>query len=118
LSFESPTFNTLFFGYAIATSGNREQGVTSFLAEYRSKLARDLMPTILRSFAFWGVVQFLNFMYVPRAYVQTVTNAAFVAWTAYVSFIGYQPKPDMRATEASAQLCIKGTDTELTVISV
>ena len=50
--------------------------------------------------------------------MQTVTNAAFVAWTAYVSFIGHRPEPDERATEASAQLCIKGTDTELAAISV
>jgi len=116
LSFESPTFNTLFFGYAIATSGNRGRNSPSFLAEYRDKLAKDLLPTVVRSFVFWGVVQFLNFQYVPGPYAQTVTNAAFVAWTAYVSFIGHRPEPDGSATDAAAQLCIKGTETELAAI--
>ena len=46
----------------------------------RDKLARDLLPTIARSCTFWGVVQSVNFRFVPlRLQVLFSSSAAGVA---------------------------------------
>lgn len=85
----SPLLNSLFFGYVILVR-DLSSTLREKLTLYKKKVAVDLLPTIMRSCAYWGCVQFFNFAYLPIKFQLLYTNLAFVVWTAYVSFIGYK----------------------------
>jgi len=90
----SPGLNTFFFGYVTFTRKNKEigenGGFNGKLLYLKKKLARDLFPTIKRSCVYWGIVQFINFCYLPPKYMLLYTNLAFVVWTTYTSFVGFR----------------------------
>jgi hypothetical protein len=41
-------------------------------------------------FLFRGIIQFINFSYVRTNYQLLYTNSAFVIWTTYIAYIGFQ----------------------------
>lgn len=87
--FMSPILNSLFFTYVTLTRDLR----SNLSEKYRSvkmKLGKDLIPTIKRSCIYWGIVQTINFSSVPTRYQLLYTNSAFVIWTTYIAFIGFQ----------------------------
>lgn len=85
----SPGLNGGFFAFVIWT---RTLPRLLFTAAKRrmllDKYRQDLLPTIMRSCVFWSVVQAVNFKVVPARYGVLMTNAAFVVWTTYLSFVG------------------------------
>jgi hypothetical protein len=85
----APGLNSLFFTFATLT---RDLAVPleTRLATLKKKLRQDLLPTITRSCIYWGIVQFINFSYITKQYMLLYTNAAFVIWTTYVSYIGFR----------------------------
>ena len=87
----APSFNGGFFAFAILT---RELPRLRMTSEKRSrlriKLRAELLRTVIRSTAFWSVVQTLNFKYVPEAYTIVLTSAAMFIWTIYLSFVGFR----------------------------
>ena len=50
-------------------------------------LARDLLPTIARSCTFWGVVQSVNFRFVPLRLQVLFSSSAYLVWQTYVSWV-------------------------------
>jgi hypothetical protein len=87
--FMSPILNSMFFTYVTVTrdlTSSFDQKIKSVVL----KLKRDLIPTIKRSCLYWGIVQFVNFSYVKTRYQLLYTNSAFVIWTTYIAYIGFQ----------------------------
>ena len=85
----SPILNGGFFAFVIWTRTPPRLSVN--VAKRRlllGKCRQDLLPTIRRACAFWSVVQTLNFRLIPVHLGVLFTNAAFVVWTAYLSFVG------------------------------
>jgi hypothetical protein len=37
-----------------------------------------------------GIIQFINFSYIRTNYQLLYTNSAFVIWTTYIAYIGFQ----------------------------
>jgi hypothetical protein len=87
----APSFNGGFFAFAILT---RELPRLRMTAEKRArltaKLRAELLPTVIKSTAYWSVVQTLNFRYVNAAYAVVLTSVAMFLWTIYLSFIGFR----------------------------
>ena len=87
----SPGLNAGFFTFAILT---REAPILRLTAEKRTllcrKLREDLPRTIRRSCYFWSVAQTINFRYMPLAYNTLWTNACFLIWTTYISWVGFR----------------------------
>ena len=85
----SPGLNGGFFAFVIWT---RTAPRLRFNAEKRGllldKYRQNLVPTIARSCVFWSVVQAINFRVLPPSLMVLFTNAAFVIWTTYLSFVG------------------------------
>ena len=51
---------------------------------------QDLVPTIKRSMAYWTTFNLGNFGLTPFENQVVVTNLGFVAWTVYLSIVGYR----------------------------
>ena len=88
----SPFLNTLFFGWVILTR-DRPNSSAVLLARWRTKLAADLRPTILRSLVFWSSLNFCIFGCLPLAWHVFATSIGFFVWTSYVSFVGFRKPP-------------------------
>lgn len=84
----SPLMNALFFAFATFTRGDVDSGGRGALI--RRKLATDLVPTMMRSCAYWGTVQLVNFLYVPPRFAVLFTNVGFLLWTTYISLVGFR----------------------------
>ena len=87
--FMSPILNSLFFTYVTATRDINTTLRQKFL-QIEKKLKKDLIPTMKRSCVFWGIVQTINFSVISTTYQLLYTNSAFVIWTTYIAFIGFQ----------------------------
>jgi len=86
--FMSPGLNSLFFCYTTFTRNDvPKETRMSFL---RKKLAKDLVPTMKRSCAYWGTIQMVNFLYIPQKFSLLYTNVGFLIWTVYISLVGYR----------------------------
>ena len=83
----SPTFNGLFFGYAIFTrSAGKSFG--ELWEMYAAKVRQDLGPTIRRSMVYWSSVLLVNFTVVPVKFNVLFTNLCFFTWTICESGVG------------------------------
>ena len=85
----SPGLNGGFFAFVIWTRTAPRLVMTApkwrqLISKYRA----DLLPTCIRSCAFWSVVQTINFRALPPHLGVLFTNAAFVVWTTYLSLVG------------------------------
>lgn len=87
--FMSPILNSLFFTYVTATR-DMTSTLRQKLAQIEKKLKKDLIPTMKRSCVFWGIVQTVNFSVISTTYQLLYTNTAFVIWTTYIAFVGFQ----------------------------
>lgn len=85
----SPSLNTFFFGYVILTRDFTSSLSQKFI-NFKEKLQVDLLPTIKRSFLYWGIVQYVNFGMIPPKFSVVYTNIAFTLWTVYLSLVGYR----------------------------
>jgi hypothetical protein len=82
----APIMNSLFFGFTeLMHSGH--DGV---LSRWKTKLERDLWPTIQRSFAFWAPAHVFNFIFVKPTYRVLYLSVGLVGWTAYLSITAYK----------------------------
>ena len=87
----SPFLNSLFFAWVVFTrSSDPNRSLTDKMATLRRKLAQDLVPTIKRSMAYWATFNLGNFGLTPFENQVVVTNLGFVAWTVYLSIVGYR----------------------------
>mmetsp|Transcript_3677 Transcript_3677/g.3831 ORF Transcript_3677/g.3831 Transcript_3677/m.3831 type:complete len:222 (-) Transcript_3677:599-1264(-) len=87
--FMSPILNSMFFTYVTITR-DLTSSFDQKMKQVVSKLKRDLLPTIKRSCVYWGIIQFINFSYIRTNYQLLYTNSAFVIWTTYIAYIGFQ----------------------------
>jgi hypothetical protein len=87
--FMSPILNSLFFTYVTLTR-ELKSDLTQKIRSVKMKLGKDLIPTIKRSCVYWGIIQTINFSSVPTSYQLLYTNSAFVMWTTYIAFVGFQ----------------------------
>lgn len=87
--FLSPGLNSGFFTFCILT---RTPPVARMNAEkwaaLKTKLRQDLLPTCMRSTAYWSVVQTLNFRVFPDHLTVISTNVFFLFWTIYLCIVG------------------------------
>jgi hypothetical protein len=68
-----------------------------------AKLRADLVPTMVRSCAYWFVVWSFTFIVVPIELQLAFSNLAFLAWMVYVSLVGQPPPPPERTGEDEAK---------------
>lgn len=54
--------------------------------EIPSKIARDMLPTMLNGWKFWVPAASINFYCIPVAYQVLYMSCCGVLWTAYVSY--------------------------------
>jgi Mpv17 / PMP22 family len=87
--FMSPILNSLFFTYVTLTR-ELKSNLSQKIRSVKIKLGKDLIPTIKRSCVYWGIIQTINFSSVPTSYQLLYTNSAFVVWTTYIAFVGFQ----------------------------
>jgi Mpv17 / PMP22 family len=87
--FMSPILNSLFFTYVTLTR-ELKSDLAQKIRSVKMKLGKDLIPTIKRSCVYWGIIQTINFSSVPTSYQLLYTNSAFVMWTTYIAFVGFQ----------------------------
>ena len=87
--FMSPILNSLFFTYVTLTR-ELKSNLSQKIRSVKMKLGKDLIPTIKRSCVYWGIIQTINFSSVPTSYQLLYTNSAFVIWTTYIAFVGFQ----------------------------
>ena len=87
--FMSPILNSLFFTYVTLTR-ELKSNLSQKIRSVKLKLGKDLIPTIKRSCVYWGIIQTINFSSVPTSYQLLYTNSAFVIWTTYIAFVGFQ----------------------------
>lgn len=88
----SPTLNTLFFTFVTFTRDS-SSSLTEKIQSLKLKIEKDLVPTIINSCLYWGVVQSVNFGYIALRFAKyqlLYTNLAFTVWTVYLSLIGYR----------------------------
>lgn len=90
--FMSPFLNALFFSWVTFTR-NPLSPLSTKLTTLKSKLAQDLLPTILRSCVFWTIWNLGNFSKVGAKWQVVVTNVGFLSWTVYLSLVGYREVP-------------------------
>lgn len=87
--FLSPTINGGFFAFVVLT---RMKPIGRFNTEkwnsLKQKLKLDLLPTCLKSTAYWSIVQTLNFRVFPDSVTVLSSNVFFLFWTVYLSIIG------------------------------
>ena len=84
----SPMLNGGFFTFVIVTRVQPRGRMPAAKREMlRDKLARDLLPTIARSCTFWGVVQSVNFRFVPLRLQVLFSSSAYLVWQTYVSWV-------------------------------
>ena len=84
----SPGLNGGFFAFVVWTrTAPRMRMDASKWSQLVDKYRRDLLPTIMRSCLFWSAVQSVNFTIIPPQFGVLWTNAAFVLWTTYLSFV-------------------------------
>lgn len=88
----SPILNSLFFIWVGATRGGLDTNIQDKTELILRKITQDLVPTMKRSFGYWGVINIANFSVVPQRYQLLFTNIGFVLWFAYLSFVGYRDK--------------------------
>ena len=86
----STCLNTLFFIFTTYTRADLSTTGQNRVIILRQKLQNDLFPTIKRSFAFWGIIQTVNFLYVPTEYALIYTNVGALIWTVYLSLVGFR----------------------------
>ena len=91
----SPLLNSLFFGWVSYTRDiSRSWNFTDRTQQLKKKLSQDLLPTIKRSWGYWGVAQFCNFWWISRLwgkeYQLLYVNLSFVLWTTYIAYVGYR----------------------------
>jgi hypothetical protein len=89
----SPSLNAGFFTYVVFT---RVEPPLRFTEAKRAilleKLRRDLPTTIRRSCYFWSVCQTINFRLMPLVWQTLWTNACFLIWTTYLSWVGFRAR--------------------------
>lgn len=91
----SPLLNSLFFAWVSYTRDlSRSWNLTERTEQLKRKLAQDLLPTIKKSWGYWGVAQFVNFWWISRLwgkeYQLLYVNLSFVLWTTYLAYVGYR----------------------------
>jgi len=89
----SPFLNSLFFAWVVFTRNDPlggQRSLTDKVATLKRKLAQDLLPTIKRSMMYWTTFNLGNFGLTPFENQVVVTNLGFVAWTVYLSIVGYR----------------------------
>jgi len=87
--FMSPGLNAFFFSFVIFTR-NFECSFQTKFEMLKRKLRNDLPPTLMRSFAYWTIVNTFIFSSVPSHLNVLGTNIGFLIWTCYLSFIGFK----------------------------
>ena len=99
--FMSPGLNGGFFAFVIFTRTPPCARMTpdKWLV-LKAKWATDLLPTCIRSTAYWSVVQTLNFRVLPASATVLSTNLFFLVWTVYLSIVGNR---DSSSSSSSAK---------------
>jgi hypothetical protein len=86
--FMSPGINGGFFAFVVLTRSAPVARMTpQKWAELKNKWAVDLLPTCIRSTAFWSCVQTLNFRVLPESATVLSTNFFFLIWSTYLSYV-------------------------------
>ena len=98
--FMSPFLNALFFSWVTFTRSPLSP-LSTKLTTLRSKLAQDLMPTILRSCVFWTIWNLGNFGLVGAKWQVVATNVGFLSWIVYLSLVGYRAVPSAKKHDQS-----------------
>ena len=84
----SPGLNGGFFAFVIFTrTVPKLQMDTEKWSLLAAKYKRDLLPTIMRSCAYWTVVQTINFTVLPAQFTTVSTNFFLLIWTTYLCLI-------------------------------
>jgi len=86
----SPFLNALFFAWVTFTRNPLSTTLGTKLSMLQQKLNQDLLPTYIRSCAFWVIFNLMNFGLVDAKWQVVVANVGFLAWTVYLSLVGYR----------------------------
>ena len=87
----SPGLNAGFFSFVVLTRVEPAVRWNANKAKIlKNKLKMDLPQTIRRSCYFWSCAQTINFRFMPLMYNTLWTNACFLIWTTYISWVGFQ----------------------------
>jgi hypothetical protein len=91
----SPLLNSLFFTWVSYTRDlSSSWNFADRTQQLKKKLSQDLIPTIKKSWGYWGVAQFCNFWWISRLwgkeYQLLYVNLSFVLWTSYIAYVGYR----------------------------
>lgn len=86
----SPFLNALFFAWVTFTRNPLSTTLSTKLSMLSQKLQKDLLPTYIRSCAFWVIFNLMNFGLVEAKWQVVVANVGFLAWTVYLSHVGYR----------------------------
>ena len=78
--------NSLFLGYTQLL----QNGPTDILGNWWRKLEKDFLPPIKGRAMFWTPVHIFNFYFISPKYRVLYLSCGLVAWTAYISMIGYR----------------------------
>ena len=87
----APGLNALFFCYVIYTQVSPALRMTSVKRKQLvAKLHGELPATILRSAAYWTVMQAINFRMLPPELTVLWTMCASVVWSSYLAFVAHR----------------------------
>jgi len=86
----SPFLNALFFAWVTFTRNPLNTTLGTKLSMLQQKLHQDLLSTYIRSCAFWVIFNLMNFGLVDAKWQVVVANVGFLAWTVYLSLVGYR----------------------------
>ena len=59
--------------------------LSSPFSRFTALVRHELAPTLARGVAFWPVVDFLSYAFVPWVWMPLVSNAATYAWTVLLA---------------------------------
>jgi len=88
----SPGLNGAFFGVSTARSNDllAAAGREQWLRDWRAKINKDLLDTVIQSNCLWCPAHVVNFYFVPPQHRVLFTSGIFFAWTSWLSMVGYR----------------------------
>ena len=84
------TLNQIVLGPIVLTTAFAwNLGLQQKLYEFKGKMQRDLVPTMINGWKFWVPAACVNFYAVPLQFQVLYMSVCGVLWTSYVSFASY-----------------------------
>ena len=87
----APGLNTLFFCYVIVTQVSPPLRMNaSKRSQLASKLRLELPQVIMRSAAYWTVMQSINFRLLPPQFAVLWTMCCSILWSTYLAWVAHR----------------------------